>query len=117
MITAIVGIVLVLFFLVQGLVNPGATHLEGFQNAEAEKIIALASGTLGFVSNLIEIAAGVVILVGAIKMKNLRNHGFGMAAAILAMVPCISPCCCLGLPIGIWALVVLMKPEVKNAFV
>jgi hypothetical protein len=32
------------------------------------------------------------------------------------MIPCISPCCLLGLPIGIWALVVLLKPEVKAAF-
>ena len=37
-------------------------------------------------------------------------------ATIIAMVPCISPCCLVGLPIGIWALVVLMKPEVKAAF-
>jgi hypothetical protein len=39
-----------------------------------------------------------------------------MAASIIAMIPCVSPCCLLGLPIGIWALVVLMKPEVKSAF-
>ena len=32
------------------------------------------------------------------------------------MVPCISPCCLVGLPIGIWALVVLNKPEVKGSF-
>jgi hypothetical protein len=31
-------------------------------------------------------------------------------------VPCISPCCLVGLPIGIWALVVLNKPEVKSSF-
>jgi len=40
-----------------------------------------------------------------------------VVASILAMVPCISPCCLLGIPIGIWALVVLMKPEVQQAFV
>ena len=37
-------------------------------------------------------------------------------ASILAMIPCLSPCCLIGLPIGIWALVILMKPEVKAAF-
>lgn len=37
-------------------------------------------------------------------------------AAILAMIPCVSPCCLLGLPLGIWALIVLLKPEVKAAF-
>jgi hypothetical protein len=49
-------------------------------------------------------------------MKKLESYGLAMAASIIAMIPCVSPCCLLGLPIGIWALVVLMKPEVKSAF-
>jgi hypothetical protein len=49
-------------------------------------------------------------------MKRLENHGMSMAAAIIAMVPCISPCCLIGLPIGIWALTVLNDPSVKAAF-
>jgi hypothetical protein len=49
-------------------------------------------------------------------MKNLTRHGLALAAAIVAMVPCVSPCCWLGLPIGIWAVVVLSKPEVKSHF-
>jgi hypothetical protein len=39
-----------------------------------------------------------------------------LAAAIVALIPCFSPCCLIGLPIGIWALVVLSKPEVKSQF-
>jgi hypothetical protein len=39
-----------------------------------------------------------------------------MTAAILALVPCTSPCCLAGIPAGIWALVVLAKPEVKAGF-
>ena len=58
----------------------------------------------------------VVILMGALKMKKLESYNFALTATIIAMVPCISPCCLVGLPIGIWALVVLMKPEVKAAF-
>jgi hypothetical protein len=74
------------------------------------------SGSIGIVFNFIGIAIGVVILMGALKMKRMESHGFAMAASILALVPCISPCCIVGLPIGIWALVVLSKPEVKGAF-
>ena len=59
---------------------------------------------------------GIVIVMGALKMKNLENYGFAMAASIVAMVPCISPCCLLGLPFGIWAVVVLSDPGVKAAF-
>lgn len=60
--------------------------------------------------------SSIVILWGGIWMKNLRSYGLAMAASILAMVPCFSPCCLLGLPIGIWALVVLSEPGVKAAF-
>jgi hypothetical protein len=49
-------------------------------------------------------------------MQQLTSHGLAMAAAIIAMIPCFSPCCVLGLPFGIWALVVLSKPEVKSQF-
>jgi hypothetical protein len=58
----------------------------------------------------------VVVFMGASKMKNLQSYGFAMAATVIAMIPCIGPCCILGLPIGIWALVILLKPEVKGAF-
>ena len=39
-----------------------------------------------------------------------------MTATILAMIPCISPCCLLGLPVGIWSLVVLLDENVKASF-
>ena len=57
-----------------------------------------------------------VVLVGAIKMKNLQNYGLAMTSAIIALIPCFSPCCVLGLPFGIWALVVLSDNRVKAAF-
>ena len=74
------------------------------------------SGTVGIISGVIGLLMSAVVLLGALKMKKLESYGFAMAASIIAMVPCVSPCCLLGLPIGIWALVVLMKPEVKSAF-
>ena len=49
-------------------------------------------------------------------MQKLQNYQFALTASIVAMVPCISPCCVFGLPFGIWALVVLNKPEVKSQF-
>ncbi len=81
-----------------------------------EALASMFSGTIGIVFSIIGLLFSPVILLGAIKMKNLENYGFAMAASIIAMVPCFSPCCLLGLPIGIWAVVVLSKPEVKSAF-
>ncbi len=56
------------------------------------------------------------IIFAALKMKDLKQWSLAVAASVLAMLPCISPCCVIGLPIGIWCLVILMRPEVKDAF-
>ncbi len=81
-----------------------------------EGMPSMLSGGFGAVINVIGLIMSVVVFMGASKMKNAESYGFAMAAAIIAMVPCVSPCCLLGLPFGIWALIVLLKPEVKAAF-
>jgi hypothetical protein len=55
-----------------------------------------------------------VMLVGALKMKRLENPTWAVAASMLAMF--ISPGNIIGLPLGIWAMVVLGRPEVRAAF-
>ncbi len=65
---------------------------------------------------LLSVVLNGIVFFGALKMKNLQSHGLAMAAAIIAVIPCCGPCVCLGIPVGIWALVVLNKPEVKAAF-
>lgn len=77
---------------------------------------SMMTPTVAIISALIGIAVSGVILFGALKMKKLENHGLALTSSILAMLPCVSPCCLIGLPVGIWAVVVLTKPEVKNAF-
>ena len=36
-------------------------------------------------------------------MRNLKNYGQARAAAVVAMIPLLGPCCLLGIPFGIWA--------------
>jgi hypothetical protein len=48
-------------------------------------------------------------------MLKLRNHGLALAGSILAMLP-VGVDFLISLPFGIWALVVLTKPEAKTAF-
>jgi hypothetical protein len=74
------------------------------------------SGPVGGVFAMLHIALAAFILYGGIKMRNLEDHGVCLIAAILAIVPCIFPCCCIGLPLGIWALVVLNDSAVKTNF-
>lgn len=53
---------------------------------------------------------------GAFNMKNLQSFSLSRIASIIAVIPCISPCYFLGIPFGIWALISLGKPGVKEAF-
>lgn len=66
--------------------------------------------------SVIILVANGVILVAAIKMRNLRNFPLSMLGAILAVIPCIGPCYLLGIPFGIWALIALHQPGVKEDF-
>jgi len=65
---------------------------------------------------VIGVVVSILILIGGIKMRRLESQGWATAAAVMAMIPCISPCCLLGLPFGIWALVTMGDPQVKSAF-
>ncbi|HTH46412.1 MAG TPA: hypothetical protein VMB21_02775 [Candidatus Limnocylindria bacterium] len=80
-----------------------------------------AAATAGFqLQDAFGMALGLVvnsvILVGSFKLLKLQSWGLGLAAAILIMLPCGGCCCCIGLPIGIWLVILLSKPEVKSSF-
>lgn len=93
-----------------------ASQAEGPFGGTSGPLAFLYSATFAVVSAILGTAVGILILLGAVKMKKLENYGLAMTASIIAMIPCFSPCCLLGLPLGIWAVVVLSKPEVKSAF-
>ncbi|WP_372721517.1 hypothetical protein [Novipirellula sp.] len=62
------------------------------------------------------IVINCLILFSAIRMKGMKNYSLALTGAIMAAIPCISPCYFIGIPFGIWAIIVLMRPEVKQAF-
>ncbi|MBL8849790.1 MAG: hypothetical protein JNG89_08905, partial [Planctomycetaceae bacterium] len=57
-----------------------------------------------------------VIATGALRMYQLRNRRLAWCAAILSVIPCIAPCYIGALPLGIWAIITLRRPEVAEAF-
>jgi hypothetical protein len=99
-----------------GMGMAGMSQFQNSENAEMVRMMQVYSGALGIVLRGAAIIIGIFIILGCIKMKRLENYGMAMTVTIIAMLPCLSPCCCLGLPLGIWSLVVLSKPEVKQYF-
>ena len=63
---------------------------------------------------VIGVVFGLLQVLGALAMWRLRWYGLAVVASILALI--ISPGNLIGLPIGIWALVILSRQDVQAAF-
>jgi hypothetical protein len=61
-------------------------------------------------------ASSIVVLVGAYKMRKLKSYRFAMAASVIAMLLYPYPFFFFGVPLGIWAIVVLRNKRVKAEF-
>ena len=72
---------------------------------------AVVTGIIGIIYAIV----GLLTFVGAKRMMLLQSYGLAVAAGVLQLIP--SPGSLLGLPIGIWTLVVLTRHEVHAAFV
>jgi len=94
----------------------GAADMSQFEGMEGMEWLApLMSGSFTVIMGAFTLIGAAVIFYGAMKMKNLQGYGLAMTAAILCLIPCFS-ICCIGIPFGIWALVVLLNADVKAAF-
>ena len=132
----VVGVLTIIYSLYAGLsallvmagMNPMAAAQEAQfdqmaqagQSAEQVEMLRqfsmVMAGPGGLVIALVALICGGLILLGAIKMKNLQSRGLAMTAAILGIIPCTSACCLLGIPFGIWGLVVMNDPNVRPYF-
>ena len=108
-VATVIGVFWNIFGARMGMNQPG-------MDPEMQKFVTMFSGTMGIVSGILGFVVSGLILFGALKMKKCQSYGWAMAASILAIIPCVSPCCLVGLPMGNWALVILSKPEVKAQF-
>ncbi|MDB6122592.1 MAG: hypothetical protein JWQ71_1585 [Pedosphaera sp.] len=83
------------------------------ENSSAQRAGYLV-GSLG--APIVGIISWAFVIFGALKMKKLQSRGLAIAASIVAMLPCGWLCCVVGIPLGIWSLVILNKPEIKGYF-
>ena len=86
------------------------------ETADLLKSYLLAMEPFNLPLNLLALILSVLTLMAGIKMLQRRSYGLVMAGVIVGMIPCLSGCCCTGLPFGIWALVVLSNAEVRKSF-
>ena len=99
-----------LYFLASALIQYSRGALDRTFSEEAEQfgfyIGFWGTAVLGILGFLV----APVIIYGAIQMMRGRSFGLSRTAAILAVIPLTSCCFVIGIPFGIWALVVV-KPS------
>lgn len=103
----------------------------GRHNVEDFERVKQFGTTFNYAFALLSIVASIFILLAGNQMKQMKHRTLALIASALAVLSGLPTCCCMvgmfsavscipvglaGIPIGIWSIVVLMKPEVKQAF-
>jgi predicted Zn finger-like uncharacterized protein len=111
----IIVVLLVLRMLGLGFMAAGAGAGGRLGPADAQAVGFMIGNIIG---TILALCFAGTILFGGVKMRKLEGYGLAMTACILSILPC-GNCLCFSLVpigIGIWGLVVLNRPEVKDAF-
>lgn len=58
----------------------------------------------------------VVTVLGSVQMMRRKMWALALAVSVFSMINFASCCCILRLPFGIWSLITLVNPEVKESF-
>lgn len=115
-ITAVVNILYGLYAVISAIIklSQGLPETAGMDDARK------AGFYVGFIVASAIAALSMIIapfiIYGAVQMMKGKSYSMSKTASVLAVVPLTSCCFILGAPFGIWALVMLGKPEIKNIF-
>lgn len=89
---------------------------QGAPQVQSSNSYAFFTAGLGALFVLaINLPVSVLILIAGWRMRRLQSYGLAVTASILSILPC-TLVWVIALPIGIWSLVVLTRPEVREAF-
>jgi tRNA A-37 threonylcarbamoyl transferase component Bud32 len=102
---ALVGIIACALMVVASIMEHGGWDTSKGSDL-VDWLIALVVSTIG----------GVLLIAGAWKMKRLEAYEFSFIAAVLAVLPVTMVAWPISVVIGVWALVILSKAEVRAAF-
>jgi hypothetical protein len=88
----------------------------GFGKERYGELMRSIKGPVSLCAGAVALLAGVATTLGGIRMTRLQSYGLAMTGSVLAFIPIVSPCCLGGQVVGIWAMVVLLNRDVKEAF-
>lgn len=62
------------------------------------------------------VLVNLLVIVGGVQIMRISTWPLGLAAAIAAIINFGSCCCILGIPIGIWSIIILAQEDVRRLF-
>ncbi|MBA2321138.1 MAG: hypothetical protein H0V89_08280 [Deltaproteobacteria bacterium] len=95
---------------------PTVLALLGGESESAEVQTFLATTGWQILWLAIGFFTSFLVTFAGLRLRSARSPALVYVGAVSAMLPCVSCCCVLGLPIGIWVLVVMQDGQVKAAF-
>lgn len=117
------GIIMAVFstlWLLYGILNVAVLAAQGFQPPPPPQDAAPGAEVgmaIGYYAAAFGIPIGGLIgVMGSVALIVRKSYPIAMAGTIVNLIPCCSGCGILNIPFAIWALVLLMKPEVKAMF-
>ena len=90
-------------------------HIKGM-SPQLIDMMRVMGGPVQKVMNLLGLGIDAFVIFGALQMRQLKNWPIAVAAAGASLLPLGSCCCCVSIGVGIWALTILTKPEIKAQF-
>ena len=108
--------------------NPFDTTVEGTSEMSAEEkelaknekmyevantVVQYGIAVVGFI---VVILGNALVFVGGMHLMNLKSYRWAMTGCIVCFIPGLSPVGILGVPLGIWGMMTLGKPEVAKSF-
>jgi hypothetical protein len=113
LITGILGLLIDLFQVVMAIAAPQFfKQPELFGPPPPQEMAVVMNIGSGVIFGVISI----VIILAAVQMMMRRAYVLSMIGSVLAIINIGNCCCVLGLPFGIWSLIVLCQPGVRDAF-
>lgn len=79
----------------------------------------MQKGSVGPMAAVIQgifVLVNAFIIFGAVQMMRQKMRGVAIAASVVAMVNFGTCCCVLGIPVGIWSVIILLQDDVRAAF-
>src|SRR5581483_4616428 len=74
--------------------------------------VPFGNSWFGWTAGIYKMIPAALMVYGGIQMVQMRSYAWSIAAAILGIIACSL----LGFPMGIWALIVLCRADVRAAF-